>query len=235
MAGAPDGGVSARGPAPTLPLTALWLCRHGETPWNAEGRLQGQCEAAPGLTEAGRRQAASLGAALAGAAPRPAAVFSSDLARAAETATIVAMALGVADGPVLMPGLRERDLGILTGLLRARAAATLPTAYAALASGAAIEGGGESAAGLAARVRVALAAVAESAGPGACAAVVSHGGAIAAARGLASGRGVKGRVGNCEGGLIFVSAGGRLTAGPRGLPGVGVGGDADAAGGAGGG
>ncbi len=38
------------------------LCRHGETPWNAEGRYQGQMDIP--LSEVGERQAAALGARL---------------------------------------------------------------------------------------------------------------------------------------------------------------------------
>ncbi|HVI91151.1 MAG TPA: histidine phosphatase family protein, partial [Dongiaceae bacterium] len=37
----------------------IFLLRHGETEWNLDGRLQGQCDSA--LTEFGRRQAQQLG------------------------------------------------------------------------------------------------------------------------------------------------------------------------------
>ena len=46
-----------------MPLPLLYLCRHGQTDWNAEERLQGQEEI--GLNALGRRQAARNGKRLA--------------------------------------------------------------------------------------------------------------------------------------------------------------------------
>jgi broad specificity phosphatase PhoE len=91
-------------------VTILLLVRHGETDWNAEGRLQGHTDRP--LNDYGRRQAAALAAQL--AQERLDAVYASDLARARETATIVAAALGL---PVeLDPDLREKDWGTWEGL-----------------------------------------------------------------------------------------------------------------------
>lgn len=66
--------------------------RHGETATNRAGRLLGRAD--PPLTEAGRAQAAVLGAALA-AGTRPLAVVSSPLQRALETAAAIAAPIGL--------------------------------------------------------------------------------------------------------------------------------------------
>ncbi len=91
-------------------MTTLLLVRHGETDWNAEGRLQGHTDTP--LNDYGRRQARSLADELAGDAIE--AVYSSDLARARETAEIVGARLGL---PVdIDPDLREKDWGSWEGL-----------------------------------------------------------------------------------------------------------------------
>src|SRR5690348_12821470 len=66
----------------------ILLARHGETVFNVEGRWQGQADSP--LTERGRAQARELGRALQQEAI--AAVYSSDLGRAANTAVQVASA-----------------------------------------------------------------------------------------------------------------------------------------------
>jgi probable phosphoglycerate mutase len=66
--------------------------RHGETATNRAGRLLGRAD--PPLTEAGRAQAAALGAAFA-AGTRPLAVVSSPLQRALETAAAIAAPSGL--------------------------------------------------------------------------------------------------------------------------------------------
>jgi broad specificity phosphatase PhoE len=91
-------------------VTTLLLVRHGETDWNAEGRLQGQTDRP--LSEFGRRQARQLAEELADDAFE--AVYASDLARARETAEIVGTRLGL---PVVLdPDLREKDWGNWEGL-----------------------------------------------------------------------------------------------------------------------
>ena len=91
-------------------MTTLLLVRHGETDWNAEGRLQGQTDRP--LNDFGRRQARQLAEQLAGEEFE--AICSSDLARARETAEILAERLGL---PVeLDPDLREKDWGNWEGL-----------------------------------------------------------------------------------------------------------------------
>jgi probable phosphoglycerate mutase len=92
--------------------TTIVFARHGETDWNREHRLQGWAD--PPLNELGRAQARELALALEG--ERFAAVYSSDLQRAAETARIVASRLG--SGPVVEDvSLREVDLGSWSGRL----------------------------------------------------------------------------------------------------------------------
>jgi probable phosphoglycerate mutase len=91
-------------------VTTLLLVRHGETDWNAEGRLQGHTDRP--LNDHGRRQAAALAERLAD--DDIDAVYASDLARARETAEILAERLGL---PVVTdPDLRERNWGNWEGL-----------------------------------------------------------------------------------------------------------------------
>jgi broad specificity phosphatase PhoE len=91
-------------------MTTLLLVRHGETDWNAEGRLQGHTDRP--LNDFGRRQAGALADRLAGDGIT--AVYTSDLSRARETAEIVAGRLGL---PVVVdPDLRERNWGNWEGL-----------------------------------------------------------------------------------------------------------------------
>jgi len=91
-------------------VTTLLLVRHGETDWNADGRLQGHTDRP--LSDHGRRQAQQLAEQLEG--EQIEAIYSSDLARARETAEIVGGRLGL---PVeLDPDLREKDWGTWEGL-----------------------------------------------------------------------------------------------------------------------
>ena len=91
-------------------MTTLLLVRHGETDWNAAGRLQGHTDRP--LNDYGRSQAEALAETL--AADEIDAVYSSDLARARETADIVAARLGL---PVAVHAdLREKNWGNWEGL-----------------------------------------------------------------------------------------------------------------------
>jgi alpha-ribazole phosphatase len=91
-------------------VTTLFLARHGETDWNRDGRWQGQTDTP--LNERGREQARTLAEQL--ASEPIAAVYASDLARAVETARIVADARGV---PVRTDRrLRELHFGDWEGL-----------------------------------------------------------------------------------------------------------------------
>jgi probable phosphoglycerate mutase len=82
--------------------TRLCVIRHGETAWNAEGRVQGQTDVP--LSAQGEAQARALVAALAG--ERFSALYASDLARVRQTAAPAARALGLA--PRLEVEARER-------------------------------------------------------------------------------------------------------------------------------
>ncbi|MFT4051670.1 MAG: histidine phosphatase family protein [Microbacterium sp.] len=95
-------------------MTTLLLVRHGETDWNATGRIQGATDIP--LNDTGRAQARETAAALVEQfSDRHPLVVSSDLSRARETAEIIAAALGAAD-PRLYPQLRERSYGVAEGL-----------------------------------------------------------------------------------------------------------------------
>jgi broad specificity phosphatase PhoE len=93
----------------------LLLVRHGQSEWNAAGRMQGQTVHVP-LTELGHRQAAQAAAELAaliGQGRGPGALFSSDLRRALQTAEHCSAATGL---PVrTTPALREQGYGVLEG------------------------------------------------------------------------------------------------------------------------
>ena len=91
-------------------MTTLLLVRHGETDWNADGRLQGHTDRP--LNDYGRAQARGSPTELAGEELE--AIYASDLARARETAEIVGGRLGL---PVVLDAdLREKDWGTWEGL-----------------------------------------------------------------------------------------------------------------------
>ncbi len=90
--------------------STLWLVRHGESTWNASGLVQGQASG-PVLTDKGRREAALLTERLGDI--RIGAIYTSDLDRARETASIVGCALRL---PVHVDAeLRERSFGAAEG------------------------------------------------------------------------------------------------------------------------
>jgi probable phosphoglycerate mutase len=154
--------------------TTLLLARHGETDWNRERRWQGHADTP--LNEAGREQARALAASL--RQDPPAAVYSSDLARARETAEIVARALGL---PVALDErLREVDVGEWSGLLWAEIEERYPEgARRRLAGGTGWDHGEEFDA-MRARVVEALLDIG-AANDGRSVLVVTHGGPVVAA------------------------------------------------------
>lgn len=91
-------------------MSKVYIVRHGESLWNLEHRLQGGQD--PALSETGYGQAARVAEALEGLGV--AAVYSSPLRRASETARIIAGALRV---PLhVHADLREMSLGAWEGM-----------------------------------------------------------------------------------------------------------------------
>ena len=104
-------------------MGTLLIVRHGETEWNAEGRIQGHTDI--GLSENGAQQARSLGQRLADRQIDVA--YSSDLKRTSETARL---ALG--DRNVVLnetPRLREYHKGIFEGMTLTEIQTQFPDEY----------------------------------------------------------------------------------------------------------
>jgi probable phosphoglycerate mutase len=105
----------------------ILLLRHGQSQGNEEGRFGGHGPTP--LTAHGRLQAEAVARALAREGGLIT-ILSSDLVRAVQTAQYTAEATGVAMATT--PELRERSVGIFTGLTFAEAADRHPEAYAAM-------------------------------------------------------------------------------------------------------
>jgi probable phosphoglycerate mutase len=156
--------------------TTIYLIRHGETEWNLAGRWQGHADVP--LNELGKRQAQLLGRRLAGEGLRFDAIYSSDLARAFQTAWELGAAVKVA--VQLLPPLREIDLGLWSGHTYDEIKEHFPTEVALLEAGQDIpRGGGESVAMLRRRVVEAVEAIVSHHG-GETLALVTHGGCVRA-------------------------------------------------------
>ena len=103
----------------------LLIGRHGETEWNAEGRIQGHTDVS--LSEKGRYQARAVAHRLANTPIELA--YCSDLSRSYETAQII---LGERDVPLhLTQQLREYHKGVFEGLTAAEMKTRYPQLYAA--------------------------------------------------------------------------------------------------------
>ena len=152
----------------------LVLLRHGRTAWNLIGRAQGHTDVT--LDETGRDQAAAAAPYLAGY--DPVALWSSDLARARETAAYVEKATGLE--AVTDPRLREFDVGQRSGLTVAEFGERFPEAHAAWAAGHVTGGvpGAETIDDVTARMVPALREMLASLGPGETGVVVAHGACI---------------------------------------------------------
>lgn len=149
----------------------ILLARHGQTEWNALGRLQGATDIP--LNELGREQAQNLAAKLTG---EPiAAIWSSDLSRARQTAEIVASARGL-PGPLVEAELRERAFGVFEGLTRDECATQHPEAWQRWQAATTAPPGGEDRGDAVARLRRALAKIAAATATSEPVLAVSHGG-----------------------------------------------------------
>jgi broad specificity phosphatase PhoE len=156
--------------------TTLYLIRHGETDWNMEGRWQGHADVP--LNEIGRRQAQLLAQHLAAEGVHFDAIYSSDLARAYQTAWEIGAAVRVA--VQLLPSLREIDLGTWSGLTYQEIRERYPIECKLLEQGQDIpRGGAESMAAMQQRVVEAVDAIAGH-HRGETLALVTHGGCIRA-------------------------------------------------------
>jgi broad specificity phosphatase PhoE len=159
-------------------LTTLIFIRHGETDWNAQQRWQGHSDTQ--LNDVGREQARRLADEL-----EPVdAGYSSDLARARETAEILAARLGLEVR--LDPRLRERGFGAWEGMTMNEIESSFPEEQARWRAGKAAGVGEESFEAFAARVGDFLEAVGRR-HEGETVLVVAHGGTIRVAHALAAG------------------------------------------------
>jgi probable phosphoglycerate mutase len=176
--------------------TTIVLVRHGETDWNRDNRFQGRAD--PSLNDVGRSQARELAAQLAG--EPVAALYSSPLRRAHETARILgeSLALEVRTSAALM----EVDVGSWSGLTRTEIEARFPAGYRRWLDYGHGWDDGETYEELGARVVASLLDIA-SAHPGERVFAVTHGGpirsALAAAQGVPFGEARRSIhvIGNC--------------------------------------
>jgi broad specificity phosphatase PhoE len=204
-------------------VTTVLLVRHGATDWNLEKRAQGQCDIP--LNDLGRSQAREVAAALSGI--DLAAVYSSDLARARDTAEAIAK---VHDLEVTTDtAFREIDQGDWTGLTDTEIRRRWPDRWGTMRHHTA-RPGGESPEQVCARALEGLRRVVE-AHPDGVVAVVSHGAAIRTL--VAEALGYRGRAaarvrGLTNGGIVSVKAErGAGSAGPQDERGAGSAGPQD--------
>lgn len=109
-----------------MPVTKLYLIRHGQSGGNAEGRFGGHGPTP--LSPLGQRQAAMTAAAL--AKENISKIYSSDLLRAVQTAEYLS---NLVDVPTIsLPAFRERHVGVLEGLTFEESRKQYPKDYYAL-------------------------------------------------------------------------------------------------------
>jgi len=109
-----------------MPVTRLFLVRHGQSNGNAEGRFGGHSPTP--LSALGKEQAEMTARAL--AKEKIHAIYSSDLLRAVQTAEPLAV---ITDLPVITTAaFRERKVGVLEGLTFDESKAAHPKDYYAL-------------------------------------------------------------------------------------------------------
>jgi glucosyl-3-phosphoglycerate phosphatase len=151
----------------------LLLVRHGQTEWNRTGRVQGTTDIP--LDDLGHAQARAVAPTV--ATYRPSVLWTSDLSRAATTATYVGEACGLT--PVPEQRLREWGFGEREGLTGPEFEAADPEAYAAFRLGRydAVPGA-ERSHEVRERFVAALRDLLAETEEGACAVAVAHGAAI---------------------------------------------------------
>jgi probable phosphoglycerate mutase len=157
----------------------LMLLRHGRTEWNHVGRAQGHADVP--LDDVGRAQAAAVAPLVAALAPVR--VWSSDLARAAQTAAAVAERCGL---PVEEDKrLREFSVGERQGLTWGESVDRFPWIRSGVGLGERLAGvpGAESDEDVRARIVPALEECLAGLTPGQTGVVVSHGAALKLALG----------------------------------------------------
>ncbi|WP_084540929.1 histidine phosphatase family protein [Nocardioides alkalitolerans] len=172
-----------REPAGAPSPRTLVLLRHGRTSWNASGRVQGQIDSE--LDETGLAQAEAVAPHI--AAYRPVAVWTSDLQRAAVTASYVAREAGLELRTD--PRLREFGLGEREGITHAEYSAAHPCEYADFVTGRwSSVPGAEGVEDVRSRTTACLTELAASIAPGEVAVGVAHGAALrVAVEGLVAG------------------------------------------------
>lgn len=161
-------------------MATILLARHGESDWNRARRWQGHADRP--LTALGRRQAQALAERL-DAVPL-AAIYSSDLERARDTAEAVGRRHRL--DVVTRTDLREVDVGSWSGLTRQEVEALEPDGVRRWDDGGKRWNGGESYEEMAARVISAIEEIAAAHG-GEHVLVVSHGGSVRAVHAHARG------------------------------------------------
>ena len=159
-------------------MTTLIFVRHGETDWNAQHRWQGHSDTK--LNDVGREQARRLAEEL----ETVDAVYSSDLARARETAEILAARLRLEVR--LDPRLRERGFGAWEGMTMNEIESSFPEEQARWRAGNAAGVGEESFEAFATRVGSFIEEVSRR-HDGEAVLVVAHGGTIRVAHAVATG------------------------------------------------
>jgi broad specificity phosphatase PhoE len=160
--------------------TSILLLRHGQSTWNAEHRWQGRAD--PPLSEVGRAETELACAAISRGAVtglvKVSAIVASDLRRASETAALLTERLEW--GEVRFePDLRERDVGVLTGLTRDEIEDRWPGLLSAMRAGQLDPEGAEPMPVLTERATRAIGRIARD-HPGGTVVVVTHGALIRA-------------------------------------------------------
>ncbi|PKQ26357.1 MAG: histidine phosphatase family protein [Actinobacteria bacterium HGW-Actinobacteria-4] len=103
-------------------MTRVFLLRHGQTEWNAVGRLQGSTDIP--LNETGQEQAIAAARALAALVAPDTMIVASPLSRARETAQSLAAAVGVSVATDAR--LAERSYGVWEGMTDAERVSHAP-------------------------------------------------------------------------------------------------------------